>query len=131
MNDDQRLHDAFQASRVAERAEAPPFARVLAGRRPKPRRDAAPALIAAGMALVLLTVAILSRGRGPNPAGDLELARQVMAWRSPTDFLLPASAPGLLSSVPRIGEAPAGSPLQALDPGGTLGPPVLSRSPRS
>jgi hypothetical protein len=99
MNDDQRLHDAFQASRVAERAEAPPFARVLAGRRPKPRRDAAPALIA--------------------------------AWRSPTDFLLPASAPGLLSSVPRIGEAPAGSPLQALDPGGTLGPPVLSRSPRS
>jgi hypothetical protein len=39
--------------------------------------------------------------------------------------------PGLLSSVPRIGEAPAGSPLQALDPGSVLGPPILSRSPRS
>ena len=61
----------------------------------------------------------------------IELARQVMAWRSPTDFLLPAPMPGLLSSVPRIGEAPAGSPLQALDPGRVLGPPVLPRSPRS
>lgn len=131
MNDDQRLHEAFQASRVSERGDAPPFGRVVAGRGRSTgrRRGLAPGLLAAGVIAVLL---IAIRLRNPSaPARDLEMARQVMAWRSATDFLLPASAPGLLSSVPRIGTAPAGSPLQALDPGSALGPPVLPRSPRS
>ena len=129
MSDDHRLHEAFQASRALERVDTPPFGRVVAGRARSAgrRRGLVPGLIAVGGAIAMLTIAILSRSH-PDPVGELELARQVMAWRSPTDFLLPAPMPGLLSSVPRIGEAPAGSPLQALDPGRVLGPPVLPRA---
>ena len=130
MNDDQHLHEAFQASRAAERADAPPFRRVMTGRAPAGRRSMIPALLVIGGAITVVVATIVLRS-GPDPAQDLELARQVMAWRSPTDFLLPATVPGLLSTVPRIGEAPAGSPFQALDPGNVLGPPVLPRSPRS
>jgi hypothetical protein len=132
MNDDRRLHEAFQASRAAERANAPPFGRVVAGRARGAgrRRGVVPGLIVLG-ALAAVMVAMLFRAGRSDPVLELELARQVMAWRSPTDFLLPASVPGLLSSVPRIGEAPAGSPLRALDPGSLLGPPILPRSPRS
>jgi hypothetical protein len=131
MTDDQRLHEAFQATRAAERAAVPPFGRVLAGRaRRRGPRGLVSGLLATGGAIAVVLIAVWFRGRS-NPAQELELARQVMAWKSPTDFLLPAAVPGLLSSVPRIGEAPAGSPLQALDPGSVLGPPILSRSPRS
>lgn len=130
MNDDRRLHDAFQASRTSERAETPPFGRVVAGRvrRAKSRRGLVLALVAVAGAIAVF----VSRSRGgSNAEHDLDLARRVMAWRSSTDFLLPESMPGLLSSVPRIGLAPAGSPLQSLDPGRVLGPPELPRSPRS
>ena len=128
MNDDQRLHDAFQALRAAERSDVPPFGRVIAGRpRRGGRRRLVSGLLATGGAIAALVIAL--RAGGPDAMPELELARQVMAWRSSTDFLLPA--PGLLGSVPRIGEAPAGSPLQALDPGSALGPPVIPRSPRS
>jgi hypothetical protein len=132
MNDDHQLRETFQASRASERADAPSFGRVMAGRDRSAgrRRGLVPGLIAVG-GVAVLTIAVLSRGRRPDPALDLELARKVMAWRSPTDFLLPASVPGLLSSVPRIDQAPAGSPLQALDPGSVLGPPVFPRSPRT
>ncbi len=133
MTDDEHgLREAFQAQRAVERADAPPFGRVVAGRvrGAGRRRRLIPGLIAVGGAIAVLMIAILSRGQS-DPARDLELARQVMTWRSPTDFLLPASVAGLLGSVPRIGEAPAGSPLQALDPGSELGPPILPRSPRS
>jgi hypothetical protein len=128
---DRDLHQAFQASRAAERAETPPFRRVLEGR-PGTRRTRGPVrgLLVAGGAAALVVLMVLL-GRPEAPASELELARRVMAWRSPTDFLLPADAPGLLSFVPRMGEAPAGSPLRALDPGGVLGPPILPRSPRS
>jgi hypothetical protein len=34
MKDDQHLHEAFQASRAAERADTPPFRRVMTGRPP-------------------------------------------------------------------------------------------------
>jgi hypothetical protein len=130
MNDD-RIREIFQASRLSERADVPPFGRVVAGRlRAGRRRGLVPGLIAAGGAVAVLAIVLLSRNHS-DPSADLELARQVMAWRSATDFLLPASVPGLLSQVPRIGEGPAGSPLQALDPGNVLGPPALPRSPRS
>jgi len=133
MSDDRQLHEAFQASRAAERAKAPPFGGVLTGRGPGAgrRRGVVPGLMVLGGALAALVVAMLFRSSRSDPVLELELARQVMAWRSPTDFLLPASVPGLLSSVPRIGEAPVGSPLRALDPGSELGPPILPRSPRS
>lgn len=132
MNDgDRDLHGAFQAARSSERAGAPPFRRVLEGRtdtRRKPSLVPRLLLLGGAAALVILTVLL---DRPGDPVSELELARRVMAWRSPTDFLLPANAPGLLSFVPRIGVAPSGSPLQALDPGGSLGPPVFPRSPRS
>lgn len=128
MNDDNQLYEAFQASRVWERADTPPFDRVLAGRVPRRRHRLVPGLVTLGAAIALLIIVVRSLSR-PDPAPDLELARQVMGWRSSTDFLLPPSAPGLLSTVPRIGVALPGSPLQALDPGGVLGPPVLPRSP--
>jgi len=128
---DRDLHEAFQASRSAERAAAPPFRRVLRGRAgPGRARGQVRGLLLAGggAALVIMAVLLARSGRSES---ELEVARRVMTWRSPTDFLLPANAAGLLSFVPRIGEAPAGSPLQALDPGSVLGPPILTRSPRS
>ena len=130
MNDDRRLYEAFQASRASERGHTPPFGRVVTGRTrgARRRRGLVPGLIAVGGAVAVFV--ILARGQS-NPAEDLEMARKVMAWRSPTDFLMPAAVPGLHSPVPRIGEAPGGSPLRALDPGGVLGPPELPRSPRS
>jgi len=38
MNEDQQLHDAFQASRALERSSVPPFGRVMAGRVARRRR---------------------------------------------------------------------------------------------
>jgi hypothetical protein len=128
MNDDDRLHEAFQAARVSELADTPPFRRVLAGRVRSRRQRLVPKLLTLGAVIVVLIIAVGSLGR-PDPDPDVELARQVMAWPGITDFLLPASAPGLLSTVPRIAEAVPGSPFQALDPGGVLGPPLLPRSP--
>lgn len=130
MNEDQKLHDAFQASRAAERSSVPPFGRVVAGRagRRKGRLGVVSGLLATAGVIAALLIAVRARA-GSDTVPVLELARQVMAWKSGTDFLLPAT--GLLGSVPRLGEAPAGSPLQALDPGSALGPPVISRSPRS
>lgn len=129
-HDDSDLREAFRAARAAERASATPFRRVLEGRAGRPRKlSRVPGLLLVGGALAVAGVVLF--GRPEAPVSELDLARQVMAWRSHTDFLLPANAAGLLSFVPRIGEAPAGSPLQALDPGGILGPPVLPRSPRS
>jgi hypothetical protein len=129
-DDEHRLREAFQAQRAVERARAPGFRRVLEGRaRRRHRTSAVPALVVVATAgLVVLTVSIR---RSETRRAELELARQVMNWRSPTEFLLPASVPGLLPAVPRIDEAPAGSPLKALDPGGALGPPNPTRSPRS
>jgi hypothetical protein len=124
------LHDAFQASRASERSSVPPFGRVVAGRvgRRRGRLGLVSGLVATGGVIAALLIALRTRANS-DTGPVLELARQVMAWKSSTDFLLPA--PGLLGSVPRIGEAPAGSPLQALDPGSALGPPVIPRSPRS
>ncbi len=132
MDDDRDLLQAFRAARAEGRSGAPPFRRVVEGRRPDARRRRAliPGLLVAGgtIAGVLLVTRL---ARAPDSAAELELARRVMAWRSPTEFLLPASQSGLLSAVPRIGAAPPGSPLEALDPGNTLGPRFPVRSPRS
>jgi hypothetical protein len=133
MTDDARdLLDIFRAARAVERPDAPPFRRVVEGRSPNTRRRRAlvPGLLLAGGAIAVV-VAMTRLGRTPDSSRELELARRVMAWRSPTEFLLPASQSGLLSSVPRIGAAPPGSPLEALDPGNTLGPRFPIRSPRS
>lgn len=129
-DDDRDLHQAFQASRAAERAGTPPFRRGMEGRAHRAGRRRVPGLLALGGVIAILLLAVFSHRSG-NGEADLELAQRVMAWRSPTDFLLPPSLSALLSSVPRIGEAPAGSPLQVLDPGSPLGPAILPRSPRS
>ncbi len=130
MNDDQ-LREIFRASRASEHRATPPFARVLAApAKRKPGRGAlVGGLLAAGSAAAVLVIALSARTPSDS-VRDLEMAHQVMAWRSSTDFLLPAASDFLIS-VPRIGVAPYGSPLQSLDPGSALGPPALSRSPRS
>ena len=135
LDDDRDLRDLFQAARRAEREAAPPFARVLAGRSGRPmgagagRRPATRWLVAAGaVAAVLLVVAKAVRPPGGVTPADLKLARAVSSWRSPTEFLLRVPGAELLANPPRLGEAPAGSPLKALDPGGPLGPPILERS---
>ena len=103
------------------------WARGAADAHPPGRAVQRRALGAAGA----LVVALVLLRRPEGSAEELELARRVMAWRSSTDFLLPDPGAGLLTSTPRFGVAPAGSPLQSLDPGGPLGPPVPPRSPRS
>ncbi|HEV8599753.1 MAG TPA: hypothetical protein VGQ69_10365 [Gemmatimonadales bacterium] len=126
------LRELFQAVRVAERPHAPPYALVAASRRAGSglraplRRSLLPAAAAAA-GLVLLWLLLR---RSELAAGDLEMARRVMAWQSPTAFLLESSTTARLVAIPRIGASVPGSPLRALDPGGPLGPP-LTRSPRS
>lgn len=129
-DDERRLREAFQAQREVDRAQVPGFRSIVNGRSgQRPRSSAMPVLAIVLMAgLIVLTVSI--RKSGARQA-EIELARQVMSWRSPTEFLLPASVPGLAPSVSRIDEAPAGSPLKALDRGGAFGPPITVRSPRS
>jgi hypothetical protein len=131
-DDDHDLRDIFRAARTVERPGAPPFRRVVEGRSPNTRRRRAlvPGLLLVGGAIAVV-LALFRLGRTPDSGQELELARRVMAWRSPTEFLVPPSQSGLLSSVPRIGAAPPGSPLEALDPGNTLGPRFRVRSPRS
>jgi len=129
-DDEPRLRETFQVQRARERARAPAFRDVLQGRPgPGHRSPAIPAFLAVAIAgLVLLLVSL---GRTHARRAEAELAREVMSWRSPTEFLLPAWVPGLLPSVLRLDEAPPGSPLKALDHGGAFGPPNNSRSPRS
>ena len=125
---DRDLEHAFRSLREAERREAPGFRRVVEGR-VEARRAWPPVLgwLAAGSAVAVALLFVLpARSR----SAELELAREVLAWRSPTDFLLPPSIPDVLTSVPDLRRAVAGSPLVALDPGGELGPPATSRSPQ-
>jgi len=126
-SDDRDLRALFESARALERGAAPPFARVLAGRssNPAPRRTALRwvALAGAAAAAVLAVARAIRSTGGPTPA-DLELARQVSSWRSPTEFLLRVPGVDLLSAPPALGRAPAGSPLKALDPGGPLGPSI-------
>jgi hypothetical protein len=131
-DDDRDLREAFRAVRADERPGAPAFRRVVEGRSPDARRRRAllPGLLLAG-GVIAVILAVARVARTPDSGRELELARRVMAWRSPTEFLLPASQAGWLSSVPRIGAAPPGSPLEALDPGNALGPRFPVRSPRS
>lgn len=130
MTDDERLlREAFQAQRGMERARATGFRSVLEGRRAPGRRSLPVPVL--GVVVTALAVLGLAIRRSEARRSDLELARQVMQWRSPTEFLLPAAVPGLAPMVSRIDEAPAGSPLKALDQGGALAPPLTGRSPRS
>jgi hypothetical protein len=131
-DDDRDLRNVFRAARAADRSGTPPFRRVVEdrSREARRRRGLVPGLLLAGGAIAIV-LAMLRLGGTADSAKELELARRVMAWRSPTEFLLPASHSGLLSAVPRIGATPPGSPLEALDPGNSLGPRFPIRSPRS
>lgn len=129
-DEDRELRAAFAAERAAERGSRMPDFGFLRRRPPKPRRSAMalPALVFTGL---LLGVLLLSRLRSGDRQTDLELARDVMSWRAPTDFLLPTPDPALLAPAPRFDQSPEGSPLKALDRGGSLGPPPTPRSPGS
>ena len=128
--DDGRLREMFQTQRAMERGRAPDFPAARRGRpAPAPRSSTVPAL--AIVILASLVVMAVSLRRSETRRAELELARQVMSWRSPTEFLLPDPVPGLVPMVSRIDEAPAGSPLKSLDTGGAFGPPATARSPRS
>lgn len=126
---DDDLQAAFQAERAAERRRAPSYPAVSAGRsrarRPRVRR-ARRLLLTGALVAVLAGIGITLRIQATR---ELELARGVMAVKSPTAFLLITPDNSLLDSIPRFGRSVPGSPLRALDPGGPLGPP-LERSPR-
>ena len=129
LDDDRDLREAFRARRQAERHDAPPFARVLAGR-PRRRKTALRWVLAAGV--VSAGAIVVARAFRPGGAGtdDLELARRLSSWSSPTEFLLRVPGAELLAAPPRLDGAAAGSPLKALDPGGPLGPSIPEGSRR-
>lgn len=127
IDDERRLREAFQAQREVERLQAPGFRSIVTGRSGRRPRSAIPALVVVAMAgLIVLTLSIR---KSEVRQAEIELARQVMSWRSPTEFLLPASVAGLGAPDFRIDKAPAGSPLKVLDQGGAFGPPITPRSP--
>jgi len=81
---DAELKARFSALRAGEAAEAPAFRLpVTIARRSRriPLALAAGALLAAGAALGYVVL----RGRSPLPDVD-----EILAWRAPTDILLPA-----------------------------------------
>jgi hypothetical protein len=125
---DDDLQAAFQAQRAAERRRAPSYpAGSGRSRARRPRAHRARRLLLTGaLAAALGGIAITLRIQASR---ELELARGVMAVKSPTAFLLETPDNSLLDSIPRFGRSVPGSPLRALDPGGPLGPP-LERSPR-
>ena len=130
MSDDPELERVFRLLRSVERLRVPvPAFGQVRSRKLRKGPVGVPALgwLALGSAAALLLWLGLSAW---SRAGELAMARQVLAWRSPTEFLLPDTVPEVLRGVPDLERAVAGSPLAALDPGGELGPPDTSRSPR-
>jgi hypothetical protein len=115
---DDRLERLFAEMRAAERGHASPFDRVWArvearAARRRPRRaawwGASAALAAAGVALLLLT------GRSES---EVELAASLMAWRSPTEFLLSLPGEEMIRTVPSV--ATSFVRLQAFGPETTI-----------
>ena len=133
MNDsdgDRDLRTAFEALRSADLGGTPSFRRVAERWSRGPARRGGPA-----WGVVFAAVALFLVGLGPlrtalRTRAELRMARQVMVWRSPTEFLLDSRASDSISTIPAIGRSVAGSPLRALDPGGALEPSALSRSPQ-
>ena len=126
-DEDRDLREVFQAARRAGQTETPPFARVTNWRRRRTARGPRLVWSLAGAA------ALLFAALGPLRAvlrtrSEVRMARQVMDWRSPTDFLLGSLIADSLLTIPAITRSPAGSALRALDPGGALAPPT-QRSP--
>lgn len=119
---DEDLHAAFQAQRAAERRRTPAYAAVAA----RPVHRVPWLLLSGALATVVAGFWLTHQASSTR---DLEFARRVMAWKSPTASLLPAASLSLIDSIPRFGISVPGSALRALDPGGPLGPP-LTRSPR-
>lgn len=127
---DDDLQAAFQVERATERRRAPTYIDVAAGRRSLRRRPARGVrwlFLSGALATAVAGWWLVGKGRS---ARELELARRVMVYSSPTAFLLQTPRLSLVDSLPRFGTSVPGSPLRALDPGGPLGPP-LTRSPRS
>jgi hypothetical protein len=109
MTDDRDLRRAFHALRAELESRAPDFATLA--RRAVPARDgrrsrtalaSGAALMAATLIAAILIASLPHRGVRPAPRGALS----VMAWRSPTDFLLRTPALELMRSVPRIDLSP-------------------------
>ena len=123
---DRDLREAFQALRRADLAGTPTFLRVAESR---PRPVGGLRLVwGVAVAVVLLVAAFGPLRAALRTRAELRMARQVMAWRSPTAFLLDAPVSDFLATIPAIGRSPAGSPLHTLDPGGALAPST-QRSP--
>jgi hypothetical protein len=126
--EDQGIRNAFQAARDDERRTVPAFRQVLSGRsRQAPAWMPVLGWLAGGSAVAFLLLILLSPRAGPS-AAELGLARSVVTPPSATDFLLDFPGAELLTGMPRLDRAVAGSPLTALDPGGPLDPSALSRS---
>ena len=63
------------------------------------------ALPALGLSAVIL-VTLETRLHGPQHESTVAAARELIAWRSPTGFLLRSPVEPLLRDIPRIGRAP-------------------------
>jgi hypothetical protein len=100
---DRDLRDVFAGARERDRARAPRFERVLAGR-PRSRRTAGlrlgPLVVAAAAAALSLGVWWGAQSRG-RPSGPFQFRPGEL--RTPTDFLLDLTSTEYLRAIPRIG----------------------------
>ena len=107
-HDDPELYERFAAWRERERGSAPPFARVMAGRRARhTRRWLQPVMALGAVALVAVAIATWRR---PAVEGDAalppELAMVTGALRMPTDYFLDVAtsvSADEITNVPSIG----------------------------
>jgi hypothetical protein len=104
-DDDKDLRARFMALRMEEETQTPEFT-LSSMRRQLPARRLATVFARFGVVAVCLAailVAVLWLRSGAPRRQPSQVA-SVIAWRSPTDFLLETPGQGLLQTVPAIGE---------------------------
>ena len=98
--DDRDLRALFARLREEDRARVPSFRPPQPGKVPR-RRSVGRVLVAAAVILIALVLAWPDR-RPPTIAGQV-VDLGVVAWQSPTDFLLITPGSELLRTVPAVG----------------------------
>ena len=120
---DRELSRLFEAERLADESGAPPLDTFLGRSRPR-RARAADALqrlaLAAAVALVIATAAVVLRSGTPAAGPGEPETTQIAEWRSPTAFLLDTPGSELLTDVPTL--TLSNRPLVSAEPGEAAAP---------
>ena len=126
MNDDDRdLRARFEQLREEDRTRVPAFRAPQPGKAPQ-RWSVRP--VAAAAAVILIALVLAWPTRRPPAVGRQGVDLSVVAWQSPTDFLLITPGSELLRTVPAVGAPDDWTPI---DLPGRSPAPESTRSQRT